>query len=309
MVYVKKNKQKKIYICPNCLKDFENDKFHFNRHINRVFPCKKNNSNNSNNDENDINDDENDINDNENDINNDDLNDKNIILNGGNNNDLIFELMKKMNLIIEQNEKLKNELKKIKKTPKNTTNYTLNLNLQINNYNDTKDFKGCIEYYLNQKPEYHGKQIYLKPIKNIYFNPKKPENHNLYIADKNRGYAKVYNDGEWSTLNIDIIDEIINNVVDYYRLSIEKIKNDPVIYEKYKNNLYKKLQYVDCCDLDFLADLEEKQINDGIDNKDQIKRCLKFRETVYKDLKNLLNDNKKMVLKTHKMINNDIIDV
>jgi hypothetical protein len=35
-----------------------------------------------------------------------------------------------------------------------------------------------------------GKQIYLKAIENIFVNPKKPENHNLYIADKNRGYVK-----------------------------------------------------------------------------------------------------------------------
>ncbi len=41
-----------------------------------------------------------------------------------------------------------------------------------------------------------------------------PENHNIYAVDKNRGYAKIYNDGRWQTQNINIIDAIINKVVE-----------------------------------------------------------------------------------------------
>lgn len=44
MVYIKKNKQilQIKYICNICLKDYGNDKYHYNLHINRVYPCKKN---------------------------------------------------------------------------------------------------------------------------------------------------------------------------------------------------------------------------------------------------------------------------
>jgi hypothetical protein len=284
MVYVKKNKQKIKYICPNCLKDYGNHFYHYNLHINRINPCKKKNSNNENN------------------INNDNSNDLNDNLNNENNN-LIFELMKKMDLIIKQNEELKKDNEKLKnqieifnETPKNTTNYTLNLNFQINNYNDTKDFKGNFNHLLNSQ----GKQIYLKPIENLYLNPEKPENHNIYIADKSRKYAKVYNNGRWNTQNINIVDEIINNIVDYYKLSIEIIKEDNEKYEKLKTQINNKLKYVNYCDLEFLADLEDEQINDGVNNKDKIKRCIEFRKMIFDEIIYLLNDKKDIVINTHK---------
>ena len=299
MVYVKKNKQKIKYICPNCLKDFGNHLYHYNQHINRVNPCKKKNSNN---DENDIN------NDNSNDL-NDNLNDKNIILNGGDNNDLIFELMKKMNLIINQNEKLKNELEKLKKTPKNTiinNNY-----IQVNNFNDTKDFKGNYKFLTNFKYiDKNSNQIYLKPIENVYLNPEKPENHNFYVADKNRKIIKVYNNNRWKSENFDVIDEIINIIVDYYRISIDTIKNEkPEIYENLKNNISNNLKYINYCDLDFLQDLIEEQINDGVNNKKEINKCRNYRKKIYDEIINLLNDKKDIVINTHKKRKNDIIDI
>lgn len=286
MVYIKKNKQKKKYICPNCFKDYGNNKYHYNLHINRVFTCKKN----------DTNIDENNI-----------INDEN-----NNNNNLIFELKEKMDLIIKQNNELKNDNEKLKnqillfnEITKNTTNYTLNVNFQINNYNETKDFKENFKYLLNGQ----GKQIYLKPIENLYLNPKKPENHNLYIADKSRGYAKVFNNGRWNTQNINIVDEIINNIVNYYKLSIEFIKEDNEKYEKLKNQINNKLKYVNYCDLEFLNDLEDEQINNGTNNKAKIKRCIEFRKMIYDDIINLLNDKKDIVLNTHKKRKNNIIIV
>jgi len=367
MVYQKKNKPKKKYICPNCLKDFGNDKYHLELHLNRVNPCKKNNDlkkDNEIDDDNKINndlkkdneiDDDNKIN---NDLNggemniefkpdfkdilnyqynddeniyfndekpnyNDILKNKNNEINDDKNDDLIIEFMKKMDLIIKQNEKMNNDIlnlnNKITKleeenenlknqvilyntTPKNTTNYTLNLNFQINNFNDTKDFKGNFNNLLNE----NGKFIYLKTIENLYLNPEKPENHNIYITDKNRGYVKVYNNGRWETKNINILDEIINNVVDFFNLSIEKLKEDNEKYERLKNRLLPKIKYIEFCDLDFLENLEDEQLNEDINNKDKIKRCKDFREMVYKDTINLFHDNKKILLKPK---NNKIIEL
>jgi hypothetical protein len=51
-----------------------------------------------------------------------------------------------------------------------------------------------------------------------------------------------------------------------------------------------------------LANLEDEQENDDIDNKQQIKRCKEFREQVYKDIINLLHDKKDIIINTHKKV-------
>ena len=35
----------------------------------------------------------------------------------------------------------------------------------------------------------------------IHFDPKKPENHNIYISNLKNGYIMVYDDGKWDTKN------------------------------------------------------------------------------------------------------------
>lgn len=120
------------------------------------------------------------------------------------------------------------------------------------------------------------------------------------MSDKNRGYIKKYNDGRWNTDNLTMIETLINNFVDYYKLSIDEIKQKPKIYEKIKTNVQNKLKYLNYCDLEYLANLEDEQENDDIDNKQQIKRCKEFREQVYKDIINLLHDKKDIIINTHK---------
>lgn len=256
MVYVKKNKEKIKYICPNCLKDFNNRKSDYIRHINKLIKCEKNNKNENNNDNKD----------------NNDNNDNNKLLDSANNNmtldfnsitknnislvndketnniiydisfdeeetkdrnihhddNLIYEMIKKIDLLIYEINELKKDNTLLKKqiitnnTQNNIQNNCVNLNIHINNFNDTNDFKGNFNNLLKET----GKFIYLKTVENMFLNPEKPENHNIYVADKNRGYAKIYNDGRWQTQNINIIDTIINKVVEYYKLSIEEIKRD-----------------------------------------------------------------------------------
>ena len=145
-----------------------------------------------------------------------------------------------------------------------------------------------------------GRNIYLMAIEDTFANPEKPQNHNLYVSDKNRGYIKKYNDGRWNTDNLTMIETLINNFVDYYKLSIDEIKQKPEIYEKIKTNVQNKLKYLNYCDLEYLANLEDEQENDDIDNKQQIKRCKEFREQVYKDIINLLHDKKDIIINTHK---------
>ena len=134
----------------------------------------------------------------------------------------------------------------------------------------------------------------------MFVNPEKPENHNLYIADKNRQYVKKYNDGRWNTDNFNIIDLLINNFIDYYKLSIDEIKQKPQVYERIKTNILNKIKYLNLCDLEYLANLEDEQVNEEAVNKQQIQRCKEFREMVYKDIINLLHDKKDIVMNTHK---------
>ena len=133
----------------------------------------------------------------------------------------------------------------------------------------------------------------MKTIKNIFLNPEKPENHNIYIADKSRGFVKVYNNGLWETKNMSlIVDKIIDSVVEYFNLSIEEIKEDHERYKKLKNTIVSKVNYIQLCDLEYLDDTEE--------NKERIKRCSDFRKMVYNEIVILFHDNKKIVLDTHK---------
>lgn len=302
-----------VYICDNCLKNFGCRKYDYLRHLNNAKQCKKNNNQDKN--------DENIILDNKkshNDIlecRDDNSNHNNIFKNINDksyeNNDLIIEFMKKINNDIlnlndiisnlnnkitkleEDNEKLKNQLILFNNKSKNT-NYTLNL--QINNFNDTKDFRGNFNNLLNEQ----GKNIFLKTIENVFLNPEKPENHNIYVSDKNRKQVKIYNDGRWNTKKLNTIDEIINNVVDFYKLSIEKIKEDQQKYEKLKTQINNKIKYVEYCDLEFLEELRDEQQNDNINNETKINRCCEFRKMVYDEIIILFHDKKDIVLETHK---------
>jgi hypothetical protein len=277
MVYIKKNLSKIRYICPNCNKDFNNRKSDFNRHINKKKGCVNNNIN----------------------IENETINvesnnptmiefmNKIINQNEKMNND-ILDLKNKISILEEDNENLKNQVIQY-----NTTNNNNNNNcIVINNFNDT-NYKGNFNNLLKER----GKSIYLKTLRNVFLNPQKPENHTFYIADKSRGLAKIYNNGLWETKNMGlIVDKIIDSVVEYFNLSIEEIKEDHEKYERLKKTIVSKVNYIQLCDLEYLDDLED----DSKENRERIQRCKDFRQLVYDEIVLLFHDNKKTVLDTHK---------
>ena len=283
MVYIKKNLSKIRYVCPNCNKDFNNRKSDFNRHINKKKGCVNDNIN----------------------IEKDDINMENETINIESNNPMMIEFMNK---IINQNEKmnkdildLKNKISILEEDNENlknqviqynTTNNNNNNCIVINNFNDT-NYKGNFNNLLKER----GKSIYLKTLRNVFLNPQKPENHTFYIADKSRGLAKIYNNGLWETKNMGlIVDKIIDSVVEYFNLSIEEIKEDHEKYERLKNTIASKVNYIQLCDLEYLDDLED----DTKENKERIQRCKDFRQLVYDEIVLLFHDNKKTVLDTHK---------
>ena len=82
-------------------------------------------------------------------------------------------------------------------------------------------------------------------IKMIHLDPKKPENHNVYISNLKNGYIMVYNDDKWDTLNREeIIEDMINNkeclIQDRVEDWFENGKNYPIIMKKFERYLEKK---------------------------------------------------------------------
>jgi len=257
----------KKYICPKCYKDF-NKKGDYTRHINRKNGCETNKI--------------------------EELN--NLILKLKEENDKLKEekyIFKQENdKLKEENKNLNNQVITYNKTIQNIYNTNHNYIFNIKNFNDIKDYNGNFQNFL----KFIGKSIYLNTVKNIYLNSEKPENHCVYVSDKSRGIVKIYNNGNWETKNMIIIDDIINNTVKYFNLSIEEIKSDKERYEKLKNTILNKANYIQMCDLDYLDVLED----DEEDNKERIQRCKDFRKMVYDEIITLLHDNKNIVIESYK---------
>jgi len=272
MEFIKNNESKIKYICPNCLKNFGNKKSDYIRHINKKNSCSS------------------------------DIYKKmeemnNYILKLEEINDKLIEEDKKLK---EENDKLKEENENLKNQIiiNNNTNVTNigtqnNYILHINNFDDTK----C-EVVIKNLLKYMGKSIYVKTVEDIYLNNEKPENHNIYVADKNRQIVKIFNNGIWQSKNMVVIDNIIDNIVKQFNLSIEEIKKDNDKYERLKERISNRMNYIKYCDTDYVEDLEEYPL----DNKDRIQRCKDFRDLVFEEIKTLLHDNKGKVLDTHKQV-------
>jgi hypothetical protein len=278
----KKNEENKIkYSCPLCLKDFGNRKDNYQNHINKKSGCGIDIGKQLE----------------EMKLENDKMN--NYITKLKEENEKLVEEDKK---IKEENDKLKEENENLKKqaiiykntyNTDNSTNITNNFILQINNFDNTK----C-EVFIKNLLKYMGKSIYVKTVEDIYLNNEKPENHNIYVADKNRQIVKIFNNGIWQSKNMIVIDKIIDNIVKQFNLSVEEIKKDKEKYERLKERITSKMNYINYCDTEYVEDLEEYPI----DNKERIQRCKEFRDLVYDEIKTLLHDNKGKVLDTHKQV-------
>ena len=226
------------------------------------------------------------------------------------------EIKKELSQLKKANEKLKKQLdvKKIKSiTTKpninivnnivnnhnsNNTNNTNNTNniVNFNNMNySNMDKKLFINPLLNMK--LFGKEIILKMIENIYINDAYPEYQNIIITDKNRGYVKVYNNGRWQTNNIHTINFVLNGIIEHSKTILDELFEIYANNNNAKSRLNTSTKYVKLCDLEHLADLEDEQEQDDINNNERIKRCKDFREMVFKDTINLFHDNKNILLK------------
>ena len=146
--------------------------------------------------------------------------------------------------IKEQNKQIEELIKKagINNSTNNITNNIQN-NIKLLAYKDTdlsilreKDIIKCM---------HHSNMCVPHLIKMIHLNPKKPENHNVYISNLKNGYIMVYNGEKWNTLNRDeVIQDMINDkeclIQDKVEDWIENGINYPIIMKKFERYVEKK---------------------------------------------------------------------
>ena len=125
------------------------------------------------------------------------------------------------------------------------TNNTINMhqNIYINNYGKENLDYLTQNYLLGlvYKP-YNSVQCL---VKNIYFHPNHPENHNIRIPNRKEKFATVYNSGNWELRNKrEVIENIVDNsynIIDcYYDETKDKLegikKNRFSDFQKQYNN-------------------------------------------------------------------------
>ena len=137
-----------------------------------------------------------------------------------------------------------------------------------------------------------GKQIFLKQIKNVYINPELPQNHNIVITDKNRQICKIHDGTRWLTTDITIVNDLLSRIVEHSKTKYEEYSEKYSTNKKVKDKLNVTKKYIDRCDKEHVAELED----DEPDNKSEIKRCNDFYEMVYNDIINLLHDYKDIIV-------------
>ncbi len=157
----------------------------------------------------------------------------------------------KVQILEEENKKLKEELKKAKTTTinnnmiNNNNNNNNTINIYINNYDETSLDKITDKTYnriINDSDEVY--QIIPRLIREIHFNPNIPENHNIYLSNRNKNnkHLQVYRNKHWEIEKKDPeIDNLINdketNLSDWID---EKGKKYPKAMEKFNEYLEQK---------------------------------------------------------------------
>ncbi len=157
-------------------------------------------------------------------------------------------------IIEEEMRRLKEENKKLKEEKIETKNVTINnnnnnnnntFNIFIVNYEDTKFDKLTDKTYskiIGDSDEAY--QIIPRLIREVHFNPNIPENHNVFISNRNKNnkHLQVFRNGHWEIENkMSEIDNIINdketNLSDWVA---EKGEKYPEALEKFNEYIEQK---------------------------------------------------------------------
>jgi len=131
----------------------------------------------------------------------------------------------------------------IKKSGINIGTQNIQQNIKILAYNNSdlshltdKDYMKCLK---------HSNFCIPHLIKEIHFNPEKPENHNIYISNLKNNYVMIYNGSKWMLNDRDdsiqsLIDDKESIIEQKLEEWIENGNNYPDIMKKFNRYLEKK---------------------------------------------------------------------
>ena len=150
-------------------------------------------------------------------------------------------------ILEDENKKLKERIKELEKRPttSNTYNDNRTYTIVVNNYENTS-LKTLKDGDYAKIIEDAGEPYNIIPrfIKEVHFNPKNPENHNIYLSNrtKNNKHLQVYRNDHWE---IQDKDTEINNLISDKETNIsdwvsEKGENYPEALEKFNEYLDQK---------------------------------------------------------------------
>ena len=124
----------------------------------------------------------------------------------------------------------------------NTNTNTNTITNNIINFNNVDYSKIDTDYFIGPMLDnkLFGRGIVLKVIENVHANDKLPEYKNYVITDKNRGYAKMYDNGMWKSTDMNGIEIILCGVIEQMRTLIEEIEDGNL--EPVKKALRKEIQ-------------------------------------------------------------------
>ena len=147
--------------------------------------------------------------------------------------------------IKQQADKIKELERRLKEKPTTVNNYGNTYNIMINNYENTslekisdRDFNKLI------KDTDEAYQIIPRLIKEVHFNPKIPENHNICLSNRNKNnkHLQVFRNGRWEVEKKETeLENLINdketNISDWMD---EKGEKYPEAMEKFNEYLEQK---------------------------------------------------------------------
>ena len=188
------------------------------------------------------------------------------------------ELGKKDKQMQEKDKEHKKQIEELIKkagipTTNNITNNIQN-NFKLLNYKETdtshlteNDYVKCLEHYNFCVPHL---------IRKIHFNPKKPENHNIYISNLKNSYVMIYINNKWKVKNRD---ETISRMIDDKQIILEK---------KIQEWVESGIQYPKVM-ARFSRYIEKREENDVIN-------------AIKEDIKLMLYNNRNMIIENNKKL-------
>jgi hypothetical protein len=143
---------------------------------------------------------------------------------------------------------LEKELKESRKIINNidNSNNTNNYIIVVNNYEDTSLDKLTDKIYNKIfRDSQESYKLIPNIIKHIHFNPDMPENHNIYISNRNKNnkHLSVYRNGHWEIENKDneinnLISDKETNISDWINKKGESYPKAKEIYDEYNDQKY-----------------------------------------------------------------------